>query len=180
MTLRRPSWLHALERGLVRLTEILTVTGGAVIVGSLILGVFFRYVLQNSLTWSDEVAMFCFSWIVLLAAALLVRESGHVRVELIENYLPPGAIGALRIGIEFLILLTGIYMVWTGWGFMMMTVGQFSPAIRYPIWLRNLAVPVSGALICLFAILNLARHRTVGQDAVLHDTFDGQATETHA
>lgn len=152
---RRP-FLHLLERGLIRCTEVLTVLGGAVIVGSLILGVFFRYVLQNSLSWTDEVAMFCFSWIVLLAAALLVRESGHVRVELIENYLPAVVVRLLRIGIELLVLLTGVYMVWTGWDFMQMTVGQLSPAIRYPIWARNLSVPVSGVLICLFAILNLS------------------------
>lgn len=145
--------------------ELLTVFGGAVIVGSLILGVFFRYVLRDSLSWADEVAMFCFSWIVFLAAALLVRESGHVRVELIENYLPNRAARALRMFIDLLILITGIYLVWTGWNFMMLTVGQLSPAVRYPIWTRNLSLPVSGLLMAVFAAANLLRREKAASGA---------------
>ncbi|MCD6681792.1 MAG: TRAP transporter small permease [Burkholderiaceae bacterium] len=152
-----PDRVRRLERGIARAVELLIVIGGAVIVGSLIVGVFFRYVLRDSLSWTDEVAMFCFSWIVLLAAALLVRESGHVRVELIENYLPNRAAKALRRFIDLLILITGIYLVWTGWNFMLLTVGQLSPAVRYPIWARNLSLPVSGLLMVVFAASNLLR-----------------------
>ncbi|MDT3679238.1 MAG: TRAP transporter small permease [Burkholderiaceae bacterium] len=144
---------------------MLTVIGGAVIVGSLIVGVFFRYVLRDSLSWTDEVAMFCFSWIVFLAAALLVRESGHVRVELIENYLPNRAARGLRIFIDLLILITGVYLVWTGWNLMILTVGQLSPAVRYPIWTRNLSLPVSGLLMALFATSNLLRREKAASGA---------------
>jgi len=147
--------MATLTRRLVQAVAALTVLGGAVIVASLITGVFFRYVVQSALSWTDEVAMFCFSWTVLLAAALLVHESGHVRVELIEACLPPPALRLLRALIQVLILVTGAYMVWTGWDFMQMTVGQTAPATRYPIWVRNLALPVAGALIVVFSLLNL-------------------------
>jgi len=157
MGLPGPGPVQRLELGIARGVELLIVVGGAVIVGSLIVGVFFRYVLRDSLSWTDEVAMFCFSWIVLLAAALLVRESGHVRVELIENYLPKRAARALRVFIDLLILITGIYLVWTGWNFMILTVGQLSPAVRYPIWARNLSLPVSGLLMAVFAASKLLR-----------------------
>jgi TRAP-type C4-dicarboxylate transport system permease small subunit len=165
MSPRELDLLQRSEQVITRGVELLTVIGGAVIVGSLIVGVFFRYVLRDSLSWTDEVAMFCFSWIVFLAAALLVRESGHVRVELIENYLPNRAARGLRIFIDLLILITGVYLVWTGWNLMILTVGQLSPAVRYPIWTRNLSLPVSGLLMALFATSNLLRREKAASGA---------------
>lgn len=154
-----PGPLARFEGWVVRAIGFLTVAGGTAIVGSLVIGVFFRYVLRNSLSWTDEAAMFLFSWTVLLAAALLVREGGHVRVELIENHIPDWAARVLGVFVNILVLATGIYLAWTGWSFMMLTVGQLSPAIRYPVWTRNLALPVTGLLMALFSGLNLLQPR---------------------
>lgn len=158
-----------LEKRFVQLIEALSVLGGAVFVASLIIGVFFRYVLHDALTWTDEVAMFCFTWVVLLGSALLIRESGHVRVELIENYLRPSLVKGLRIFIQILILVTGFYMVWTGWDFVQLTVGQTAPATRYPIWWRNLSLPVSGILIIIFSIINILHPGRLERDLSMSD-----------
>lgn len=157
--------LDTVQRWLASAVTALTVLGGTVIVTVLVLGVFYRYVLHNALSWTDEVAMLSFSWTVLLAAALLVQESGHVRVELIESALPEWGLAILRRLIQLLVLATGAYMVWTGWDFMMMTVGQTAPATRYPIWVRNLALPVSGVLIVFFSLLQLSRPAPADDDA---------------
>ncbi|ORE90921.1 TRAP transporter small permease [Acuticoccus yangtzensis] len=150
-----PRWLSGLERGLAAGIGVATVLTGATLIFSLIIGVFYRYVLQASLSWTDEVAMLCFSWSVFLAAPILVRDNAHVRVEIIESLLPAPVFRVLDMLIWIAIAVTGGYMVWAGWAFMTLTFGQTSPAVRYPLWVRNLSLPVSGGLIAVYALLRL-------------------------
>ena len=150
--MHKTRWITAFERGLARLVAVLVVLAGTVMVASLLIGVFFRYVVQSSLSWTDEVAMLSLSWTVFLSAVLLVRDNGHVRVEIIEQMLPAGVFRLLQRLIWSGIAALGAWMVWTGWGFVEITMGQTSSAIRYPLWLRNLSMPVSSALIALYAL----------------------------
>ena len=154
------------EAWLVAFVRFVTVAVGVVMVSCLIVGVFYRYVLQDSLALSDEVAMLCFTWATLLAAALLVREGGHVRVGLIESVLPGTLVVALRMLIGLGIFVMGLYMAWTGWSYLGLTDGEYSAAIRYPMFLRYIALPVSGVLIMLFSVMHLLDSRTanVGND----------------
>lgn len=156
------------EAGLAALVRLLTVGSGTVMVSSLISGVFFRYVLQDSLTWSGEVAMLCFSWMTLLAAALLVRDGAHVRVELIDSLLPRPMVASLRMFIGLGIFGAGLYMLYTGWNYLELTLGEYSAAIRYPMWLRNVSLPVSGVLIMIFSIRRLvtSASASTGRDSV--------------
>jgi len=163
--------LRDAEAWLAAFVRFVTVTVGVVMVSSLIAGVFFRYVMQDSLAWSDEVAMLCFSWMTLLAAALLVREGGHVRVELIESVLPGPMVRLLRALIALGIFVMGLYMVWTGWSYLGLTEGELSAAMRYPMSLRYVALPVSGALIMVFSVVHVLDSRT----ALMNDDLDGVA-----
>jgi TRAP-type C4-dicarboxylate transport system permease small subunit len=52
----------------------------AVLVLGLGLQVFFRYVLNASLSWSEELSRFCFIWSIYLGASLAVKKEQHVRV----------------------------------------------------------------------------------------------------
>lgn len=149
------SWLRRLDDGITSVVRAGAVLTAAVMISSLILGVFYRYVLDNALTWSEEVAMFCFSWLTFLTAALMVRENGHVRVDLIASILPPRAWWLLNQVIWVLIALIGLYMAWTGYQFIFLTMGQTSPAIRYPVWLRDVSLSVGGVLVSFYALRNL-------------------------
>lgn len=128
----------------------------AIMIGSLLLGVFFRYVVQSSLSWSDEMAILAFTWVVFLVSSLCVREDSHVRITLIDDLLPAKLHWALTQLILLTIAAFGIVMVWTGYDFVGYTLGQVSPALRYPSWLMNSAVVVSGALITVHALARLA------------------------
>jgi C4-dicarboxylate transporter, DctQ subunit len=47
---------------------------------SLILQVFFRYVMSSPLTWPEEAVSFLFPWFVYLGASYGVREGAHIRL----------------------------------------------------------------------------------------------------
>ncbi|MCC5808729.1 MAG: TRAP transporter small permease [Ectothiorhodospiraceae bacterium] len=150
----------ALSLWLSRLTKLVLALAALVMVGSLLLGVFYRYVMQDAVSWSEEVALLGFTWTIFLAAALAVREDAHVRVSLIDSVLPGTGNWLLRQLIWVAIALTGAFMVWSGLEFIELTIRQVSAAMRYPLWFRNAAMPVAGALITVYALCNLERRKT--------------------
>ncbi len=62
----------------------------AVTIILLSLQVFFRYVLNASLTWSEEVSRFTYVWFVYLGVSMAVRSKDHVRVVAHLKYFFPG------------------------------------------------------------------------------------------
>lgn len=153
--------LDKLGQGLAFGSQAVGALAALVMIVSLLLGVFYRYVLGDALVWSDEVASLAFTWTVFLFASALVRDRGHVRVTLLVNALPPILGELVERGIMVLTIGLGLVMLWTGWNFAEFTAGQVSPAIRYPIWVKNAAVPVAGALICIHALILFVRPRPI-------------------
>ena len=49
---------------------------------------FTRYVLNNSLAWTEEIAINCLVVVVFLGSAMCVRMSRHIRVDVLYHYLP--------------------------------------------------------------------------------------------
>jgi TRAP-type C4-dicarboxylate transport system permease small subunit len=83
---------------------------------------------------------------------------------LLVDALPPLISELVERGIMLLIFGFGILMLWTGWNFAEFTAGQVSPAVRYPIWIKNAAVPICGLLVSFHAlvlILNPAPIRNI-------------------
>ena len=150
-------YLDKFGRGLAYGSQLVGALAALIMVSSLLLGVFYRYALEDALVWSDEVAALAFTWTVFLFASSLVREGGHVRVTLLINALPPLASEILERAIMLLIFGFGLLMLWTGWNFAEFTLGQVSPAVRYPVWLKNAAVPAGGLLISIHAVILLVR-----------------------
>ena len=50
--------------------------------------VFFRFVLNASLTWSEELSRFAFIWVVYMGAILGAKERIHIRVTAIQLLMP--------------------------------------------------------------------------------------------
>ncbi len=60
------------------------------LVMSLVLAVevFFRYVVNRPLSWTMEVSLFCFVWLVWLGAIGYMREERQIRIDFMETYAP--------------------------------------------------------------------------------------------
>lgn len=154
-------YLDKCGQGLAWGAQALGAMTAVVMVCSLLLGVFYRYVLDNALVWSDEIAALAFTWTVFLFASALVRTGGHVRVTLLVDALPRLLGELVERGILLLVLGFGLFMLWTGWNFAGFTFGQVSPAVRYPLWIRDAAVPVCGLLISLHALILVLKPRPI-------------------
>ena len=50
--------------------------------------VFFRYVLNNSLSWSEELARYLFIWTIYIGISYGVKMDKHVAVDAVYSYMP--------------------------------------------------------------------------------------------
>ncbi len=85
----------AVERGLdrlviaiVRVCEVITICLGAFIAITLVSGVFFRYVLNSSIGWIEEVAPLTLVALMLSVAPIGFHENIHIRVEVLIDRAP--------------------------------------------------------------------------------------------
>jgi TRAP-type C4-dicarboxylate transport system permease small subunit len=114
--------------------------------------VIMRYVFGQALSWSEELALACFTWSMLLAIALGVHNSVHVRMDLLIDRLPDSWRIVHEKILSIIIAGSGIYMAWAGWAYVADASGTTSAAIGYPITYLYAATPVCGGLITLFAL----------------------------
>src|SRR5215216_7410343 len=54
-----------------------------------LLQVIFRYVLNESLFWAEELVRGAMLWGIMVSSALVAAARGHIRVEVLELVLPP-------------------------------------------------------------------------------------------
>ena len=68
--------------------RILITAGVAIIACVMVAQVFFRYVLNSSLEWSEELCIYTLMYIVFIGAFMLVRNWEHISITVFVNMLP--------------------------------------------------------------------------------------------
>ena len=117
--------------------------------------VFLRYVFGKSLSWSEELALLGFAWVIVISTSIGVRRMTHARMDLLINVLPAALHKWLERLISLLLLALGLFIAYAGWGYLQETRGSTSAAVGFPIELLYAAAPVFGVLIALFAFERL-------------------------
>ena len=120
--------------------------------------VLFRYILNNSLTWSEELAKFIFIWITFLGAAICFRDRIHLKVDFLTNKLP------VKYGILMEVLNTLLIIIFSGIMLVVGTLwvinvsGTLSPAMGLPLNIVFYAAfPVSAVLTFLYGLARLKK-----------------------
>ena len=110
--------------------------------------VIMRYVFQNSLTWSEELARYLFVWLVYFSVSFTARRQKHIRIDAAINLYPKKLRPYVEILSEIIVLAFSIFIAVTG-----VTVyqkiawsGQMSPAIGIPMQIVYAAPMVGMAL----------------------------------
>jgi TRAP-type C4-dicarboxylate transport system permease small subunit len=152
-----------------RLHAVLTAAAVMLLAGyfvMVVLQVFFRYVLNDSLFWAEEFVRAAMIWGVMVASALVAASRNHIRVEVLELMLPPAGRRVVVFAANALSLAFCLVLLWAGVEFVDRTFFQRSPMLDIPKWWVYLAIPVGAALEALMMLL------TWGRDSAPADSTD--------
>ena len=77
---------------------------------------FTRYVLNDSLSWTEEIARYGLMWIVFIGGIMVTRRNTHIAVELLSNVMKPGLARATLLAFVDLIKLGFLgLLAWLSW-----------------------------------------------------------------
>lgn len=152
----------AFERGLrTGLTAVSVLTLAAYLV-VVLLQVFYRYVLNDSIFWAEEFVRASMVWGVMLASALVAAQRGHIRVELLESWLPAAGRRAVGFVANALTLAFCLILAYAGIELVERTWFQRSPMLDIPKWWVYVAIPVGAGLEALLMLLTWGRESDEG------------------
>lgn len=149
--------MQALRRGLDLILGFVccTLLAGLVIV--LAWQVLSRYAMNAPSSSTEEILRYGVIWMSMLGAAYASGRGTHMSVDLLRDRLSRG--GKLRldalIAVGF-ILFAGIVLIWGGSRGVAIAARQTSAVMQIPMSWVYLSLPVSGGLMILYSLLNLA------------------------
>jgi TRAP-type C4-dicarboxylate transport system permease small subunit len=117
------------------------------------LQVFFRFGLNNSLAWPEELARFTMIWSSLLAAVYVQLDRGHLSLDFFVNKFPVKVRVALRILMNALIIVFMIVIVYGGIQESLSLMDLKTGALRISRAVPYLAIPVSSVLFILATLV---------------------------
>lgn len=116
-----------------------------------------RYFFNNPSTVSEELLTYSFTWMALLASAYVFGKRDHMRMGFVADKLTGTPRKVLEIVIECLVmLLAASAMVYGGFTIMNLTMTQKTASLGVPMGVIYTVVPLSGILIVLYCIFNIA------------------------
>src|SRR3954464_12093722 len=69
---------------------------------------FTRYVLNDSLAWTEEIARYGLRWVVFIGGAMVTRRNSHIAVELLANVMQPGPLRSALLALVDVVKLAFI------------------------------------------------------------------------
>ena len=111
-----------------------------------------RYLLNDTPTWAEALALLLVSYVTALGVAVGVRDAGHIGLESIISLLPERWRLKLEILIHALVGLFGALMLQSGWLWTSMKWSERKPMLPVPAGMDYLPLVIAGALILLFSV----------------------------
>ena len=112
--------------------------------------VFGRYVLRTSTPWSEETAIYCFIWMVLMGSALGVRDHSHLVADLLPESMGPFLDKLVLSFTHVTTAILAVVFAWFGYEYAILSLTRYSDTMGFPMFYINVSVPVSGVAMLLF------------------------------
>lgn len=130
----------------------LGVAGLVLIIAAVSWQVFGRYVLNNTPTWAESLALLLVLYVTMLGCAVGVRDAGHIGMELLGPLLPDRFHLHMGILIHLLTLLFGALMAWNCALMFESVRGYMIPTLGVSESWRYVPLVLAGVLIVMFSI----------------------------
>lgn len=124
-------------------------------VAILIAHIFCRYILNNSLTWSEELLKILLVWFGMLSVSLLAIRREHVAIVVFKEHMPKKVSAVLSKVTQVLTLVICVVVIYVGVRYVMEAGYRPTPALRLPYGYAYAAIPVSFFFVTIYEFRNL-------------------------
>lgn len=119
--------------------------------------VFWRYVLNSSLMWSEPGAVILMGWFIFLGAAVGIREGYHLSFDVLLMVLPKRTKLMLHSVSDAVVVAFGVGMVWFGGQLAAGAAATKLPSLGISGAFDFLPLVIGGVLVVIFSLERLAR-----------------------
>lgn len=119
------------------------------------LGVIFRFILHDSLSWSDELAAYLFVWLTCLGATAGIKLRVHPEVKALADRLPGVPQQALQDLADVAIAALGVVFVVYGGDMLTLIGSETASSLPISMVYPYLAIPVGGALLVVHTAVRI-------------------------
>lgn len=135
------------------------VLAAVIVLGFAMLGittahVFFRYVMNDSLTWSEELLQILLVWFCLLSASFISVRREHVAIVIFKQLLPGKGEKAADFFVSLLMFAVSVAMCYIGYRFTAFAGLRKSPALRVPLFYTYSSIFISFGVMALYELRN--------------------------
>lgn len=111
----------------------------------LFIQVVMRYVFNNSLSWSEEIARYLFIWLVFIGISYGAKQMKHLKIDVFLNIFPKKVRPYLVIFADVIVLVFAVIVVYSAYTIVTqyLKIGTASPAVHVPYWVIHSA-PIVG------------------------------------
>ena len=118
---------------------------------------FTRYVLNDSLGWTEEIARFFLIFLAFVGSITCIRRGSHIYLEFFYRYLPTAAIKPLALFVEGTVAAFFACAGWYGIGLAQRTSAQRMISVDLPKGIVYWVVVVACFAMALAALINIVR-----------------------
>lgn len=168
--------LRKFDRAMLKATSVLLVFLLVLMCVVILAGVFARYVMNDSLSWTEEVARYAMIWMSFLGGGLVFRHGGHIAIDTLTKKIPLGLARNTVLGLsQFVILVFLGVLFWQGFKTLGNSLNMTTAALELPMTVPYAAIPVGAALmiyhLVVITVLSFVNGPDVRQDSKSKPTF---------
>lgn len=148
-------FLDRIIPGIRLFLKVLIVAVGIVMLVTAWAHVFCRYVLNSSLTWSEEFMKFLLVWFCLMSTSVIALERGHVSIVIFKKMMPKELEKLFTLVAQVLLYVVSVMVVYIGIRQVVDGIGRSTPATGLPYPLLYAAIPFSFFFISIYELRNV-------------------------
>ncbi len=149
--------MERFERALDRALGIFAILLFLAVFAVVLAQVFFRYVLNEPLIWSEELARYLFIWLCFLGWVIASRREEHILITALRDRLKPALRRTIPILAELAHLLLALLLLRYGFAMMLRNVKVGTVTLFFPFAVVYAVVPAAALLIAWTAVRHIHR-----------------------
>ena len=115
----------------------------------------------NAISYAEEVIVYLVIWAIMIVSSQLVRSDGHVRPDLVLNFVPAGVKRWMEAFNSIAAIVFCGALAWYGWQVVetALLIDEHSASdLCFPMWIYYAALPAGGLLMLIRYLIRLYRY----------------------